>query len=338
LEKQLGHLEKQVEGLRDDRDKLMNNVGTTWKVSLSVENAKKSNSIRRWVYYYAGSLTAMFPISQNQTHRDFIKYQGETLLVELWFSNEKEAKQFVGEIRHACDTKRISRSNPSTKVKDITHRMNLASPIDVILQSNYVPADEPDSGGKDTMSVHSIVSTAAVDSDFRKYQSIETGIEFKRMEFQKAHLIHRGKCIEINHPTRETEKIRIEDESNMISLSMDMHKNFDGNQSAVSMLTAPSFLIKLGKDTRDVDISTNRFRVNLIVQFSEDLDEGDYTRFKSMLMKNGATPVDSEKKIYTFVHVVDKELFKFGIEWKQKETQTLWDKLQKEQMDLYNRQ
>jgi hypothetical protein len=320
----------------------MNNVETTWKVSLSIEYAKNINSVRRWVYQYAESSDAMFPIALMQTHRDCIKYEAETLNVELWFDTQIKASKFTCAVENIIIMENAKIKTRSTLILSLrvlkNEKIGVSGPIKAILLTDYIPSDEPGSGGKDTMSVHSIVSTAAVDSDFRKYQSIETGIEFKRMEFQKAHLIHRGKCIEINHPTRETEKIRIEDESNMISLSMDMHKNFDGNQSAVSMLTAPSFLIKLGKDTRDVDISTNRFRVNLIVQFSEDLDEDDYTRFKSMLMKNGATPVDSEKKIYTFVHVVDKELFKFGIEWKQKETQTLWDKLQKEQMDLYNRQ
>jgi hypothetical protein len=344
LERQLQSLERQLQSLKDDRNHLETQLGhletqqdQAWKVSLRIDNAKTTNSIRRVVYFLAGQLVASFPSSHGQTHRDFVKYEGESLIVELWFQDRFKASQFETELDASMRSQGVStRRTPSPTLTIIaSNQSSLSGPIQVVVESNYVPSEEPESGGKDTVSVHSHVSTAVVDSDFRKYQSIESGIEFKTKKFQKAHLIHAGKCGQFYHPIRDYEKISETDASNMICLSSDLHSNFDGNQQAKEMETTPSLVIELGEVTQDVDVNTNRSKVNLIVKFREDLEEGDYVRFRQMLGKNGVTFNDSKREVYTFVHVLDKDLFEYGIQWKQNETRTLWKNF--DQMDLYDR-
>jgi hypothetical protein len=182
-----------------------------------------------------------------------------------------------------------------------------------IYSTDYVETDADYPTGSIDEAPQSIVSH---NNPLFKYQMIEKPSMFQHYKPDKCYIIDKSVCI----TTPEFNKY--EKDPNIICLSADMHKFFDGLNNVDYTLFHSSY-IKYHNQQMD-----GRYRVDLLLTAWDDIvmNQMIAPRLKDGSVHSG-NDIDGRPTMNTFVYVLNPETFKFCLDWNVAKVKMQWEEI-----------
>ncbi len=281
---------------------------SVYRVGVVVKGAKSSNGARGNVFKFLERHHGLYSEREGIN----IKYSDCNLHVSAYFREARDAMDF----QSALNQWEIHKQLANLEGVELTppDPVLMHDPLDLkrVYLQHYIPGDSesPCQSLDQLHSYHlSVPITEAVepDDDLSKYQSFEkSSLDLK---FYKCHLMNKTRCSSALQ----------RDENNMLACSWEFRQRLDGMNTKEGI---PTVKIKFVAAS-DLPLAErqHRFRVTLDLTFRSQLLMEDYS---ARLQGGASRPSDAVWRVV--VYVKDKETFKRCVDWKERDTQAVWDR------------
>ncbi|KAI8914553.1 hypothetical protein EDD86DRAFT_179991, partial [Gorgonomyces haynaldii] len=279
-----------------------------WLVTGSVADALHTKGVRSRVYRLADLGIGYY----DPSHPQAIYYEDKTLMVHILFESKETALRFESQLRCEKVTmgSPLNSRNISSDVQQIDHVPN--TPLRRIYFDHYIPT-ESESPQESMSQIATEFSYFANTTDEFKYQKIEEYSVFGPLGMaESCHLMSREHC-------RKYESYRSFDRnpSNRLALSRDMHGFFDGLNTGKLPVVKMSVVSVSPEPVVD-----GRYEVRIQIKVLTV----DYKRPVFNRLQPGSKQVDGDDlAMTTSVLILDPNVFKKCMDWKEKQTQKQWD-------------
>ncbi|KAI8914643.1 hypothetical protein EDD86DRAFT_199792, partial [Gorgonomyces haynaldii] len=303
---ELNILEKELKDLNHRYDKIVDAGAVVesskkagvdsrlWLVTGSVGDALHTKGVRSRVYRLADLGIGYY----DPSHPQAIYYEDKTLMVHILFESKETALRFESQLRCEKVTmgSPLNSRNISSDVQQIDHVPN--TPLRRIYFDHYIP----------TESESPQESMSQIATEYSYFATQQTS---SRMA-ESCHLMSREHC-------RKYESYRSFDRnpSNRLALSRDMHGFFDGLNTGKMPVVKMSVVSVSPEPVVD-----GRYQVRIQIKVLTV----DYKRPVFNRLQPGSKQVDGDDlAMTTSVLILDPNVFKKCMDWKEKQTQKQWD-------------
>ncbi|KAI8905478.1 hypothetical protein EDD86DRAFT_65890 [Gorgonomyces haynaldii] len=279
-----------------------------WLVTGSVADALHTKGVRSRVYRLADLGIGYY----DPSHPQAIYYEDKTLMVHILFKSEETALRFDSQLQN----EEVTMGSPMNG-HEITSQVVLAESasndsLRRIRFKDYKPMDS-ESPQESMSQIATEFSYFANTTDEFKYQKIEEYSVFGPLGMaESCHLMSREHC-------RKYESYRSFDRnpSNRLALSRDMHGFFDGLNTGGLPVVKMSVVSVSPEPVVD-----GRYEVRIQIKvLTVDYKSNVFNR-----LKKGSKQVDGDDlAMTTSVLILDPNVFKKCMDWKEKQTQKQWD-------------
>ncbi|KAI8904127.1 hypothetical protein EDD86DRAFT_92275 [Gorgonomyces haynaldii] len=320
LQAELEHYQQQLQDLKAYRNKIVDagavvesskkaRVDTgLWLVTGSVADALHTKGVRSRVYRLADLGIGYY----DPSHPQAIYYEDKTLMVHILFESKEQALRFDSQLQN----EEVIMGSPMNG-HEITSQVVLAESASNdslcrIRFKDYKPMDS-ESPQESMSQIATEYSYFANTTDEFKYQKIEEYSVFGPLGMaESCHLMSGEHC-------RKYESYRSFDRnpSNRLALSRDMHGFFDGLNTGGLPVVKMSVVSVSPEPVVD-----GRYEVRIQIKvLTVDYKSNVFNR-----LKKGSKQVDGDDlAMTTSVLILDPNVFKKCMDWKEKQTQKQWD-------------
>lgn len=285
----------------EERLAILEEKNSPYCVRARLVNCQGAISLRKNVYRQA-----MFKCAFYIEGEVGIKREGSDLLINLAFLSSDKAYVFEAVLTEFCQS--WSLTGRSMKVQKFTGKFSQGEDGNLrrVYSEEYVETatDSPDASTGVKSST--VASNFVESSPMVKFQSIQRQAFVSGGEAEKCHIV--PKC-QLETPAEKSNP------NNMLALSPDFHKLFDGKTNVV-----PKMRISVVDEEVTQSGPIGRVGVALKVEFTEDWVGQTYGVF----LKDGSTKI-SDTEFRTWVYVEDPEDFANNIRIKYDETTARWE-------------
>lgn len=298
-----------------------------FQVKAKYKGAKDCKGVRAAVYKCAEEHQAQYsPLDRSKS----IWYDGDSadLHIALWFKDENKACDFRCFLNTwYLKNPMIVKSGDFTVESDIVKIHVEADELSPVLFHQYDAIGSLEDFQGCLLSVaQSSASALSLSSPVALFQSIERPELFDNLCPVKAHIKSKAACENSDYDPDAKVSLII-DENNLLGLSRDFHDFFDGTMTYdvdTGLHDVPLIAIKQEGDIFQEEVvgspPLKRKRVELVVECRNDsVGEVVAKRLKLNSKKLSAT------KFRTHIHVANPSITCACLDWKYKETCSIWD-------------
>jgi hypothetical protein len=282
------------------------NADSVWKVSGIIRNSLSVKGVRSRMYRTADIQLGFYEKDQSAFYYD--EEAGENLKINVLFETKDNALRFQSHVR----SESITLNSPMNALK-ITTEVT-CGPFqlgDKIFTEDYIPTDF-ESPQEAPSVITTNFSTFDETSDEFKYQRIEKWSVFGGIgKAESCHLMSASHCKAFSQTYGKYDK----DPNNRIAMSRDLHGWFDRLTTQT-----PLFYIKI-VSISDAPVIEGRYKVVLaVVAINQESADMIFCR-----LIEGSSATDNPLVMHTFLHVTEPKVFKFCLEWKEKQILKEWE-------------